>query len=302
MKNRRERIHVVSLVNCCSGASEGHNGSYRSLMRLDAKGEEVPSGSKTSSSTAGTCTLGVSEVHGSSDKENAQCNTLSSCLILLLQVVSSTESKSKPHHHHHFPAGRSRNTDAIGSQMEREKDEKQPLPRPLLPDTSSALAVPSQNPPKSPKPQSRNLMLESVCHAMSVYGSPESQHPSKATASGHTPTSGPDQLAISGRTEIEATTCRDNEVKDLSRAEKTTETAAGISGSVNIDPRLLAEGANEFERERLCIKVGEALGEDRTLVTIWEMGDIEHNDAAMIVRVKDLVWSLPSPNESHCTD
>ena len=69
-----------------------------------------------------------------------------------------------------------------------------------------------------------------------------------------------------------------------------------------MDPKLLTEGASEFERERLCIKVGEALGEDRTLVTIWEMGDIERNDAAMIVRVKDLVSSLPSPNESHCTD
>ena len=78
-------------------------------------------------------------------------------------------------------------------------------------------------------------------------------------------------------------------MEDLSRAEKTTETAAGISASVAIDPRLLAEGANEFERERLCIKVGQTLGEDRTLVTIWEMGDIEYSDAAMIVRFKDLV-------------
>ena len=124
---------------------------------------------------------------------------------------------------------------------------------------------------------------------MSVYGSPESQHPSKALTSGRTQTSGPDQIAVSGRTGIEATTCQDKQMKDLSRAEKTTETAAGISGSVDIDPRLLAEGANEFERERMCIKVGETLGEDCTLVTIWEMGDIEHNDAAMIVRVKDLV-------------
>ena len=137
---------------------------------------------------------------------------------------------------------------------------------------------------------------------MSVHGSPEAQYPFRALASHRIPTSGPDQMAGSGRTEIEARTCRFNEIKDLGQAKKTTETAAGISGSVNIDPRLLAEGANEFERERLCIKVGEALGEDRTLVTIWEMGDIENNDAAMIVRVKDLVSSPPSTNENHYTD
>ena len=109
-------------------------------------------------------------------------------------------------------------------------------------------------------------------------------------------------MAGSGRTGIEAGTCRLKDIEGLGRAGETTETAAGISGSVDIDPKLLAEGANEFERERLCIKVGEELGEDRTLVTIWEMGDIEHSDAAMIVRVKDLVSSLLGPNESHCTD
>ena len=216
--------------------------------------------------------------------------------------MSSPESNSKPHHnchrhhHRHSPARHSGSIDAIVPQMEREKNQKQPLPDPLLPDKSSASTVPSQDPPKSPEPQSRNLMVESACHAMSVHGSPESQYPSKATTSGRTPTSGPDLMARSRLTR------RANDIKNLSWVEKATGISAGLFGAVYVDPELLAEGANEFDRERLCIKVGEALGEDRTLVTIWEMGDIEYKDAAMIERVKDLVSSLPSPNESHCTD
>lgn len=213
--------------------------------------------------------------------------------------MSSPESNSKPHHnchrhhHHHSPARYSGSIDAIVSQMEGEKNQNQPLPRPLLPKTSSALTAPSQNPPK---PQSRNLMVESVCHAMSVHGSPESQYSPKATTSGRTPASGPDQMA--GSRPIR----RASEIKNLSWVEKATGISASLFGAVDIDPELPADGANEFERERLCIKVGETLGEDRTLVTIWEMGDIEHSDAAMIVRVKDLVSSFPSLNESHCTD
>ena len=133
---------------------------------------------------------------------------------------------------------------------------------------------------------------------MSVYGSPESQYP-WATTSGRSPKGWPDQLAFSRRIETEARTCRLSDIEGLSRAEKASETATEI---VEIHSKMLTERENGFERERLCIKVGEALGEDRTLVTIWEMGDIELNDEAMIVRVKDLVSSLPSPNESRCTD
>ena len=220
--------------------------------------------------------------------------------------MSSHETKPKPHHHHHHhhhsPAPCPGSTNASGSREEREKDENQPLPHPLLPETSSALTVPSPRPPRSPRPQSRKLIHESVCHSMSVYGSPESQVSSKATTSGRTQTSWPDQMAVSPRTEIEARTCRSNETEDLNRAEKTTRIATGMSGYFDIDTKLLAERAKEFERERLCIKVGEGDGEDRTLVTIWEMGDIELNDEAMIVRVKDLVCSLPSTKGSQCTD
>lgn len=211
----------------------------------------------------------------------------------------SPETKPKPHHHHHHsPASCSGSTNASGPRKEREKDENQPFTHPLLPETSSSLTVPSPRPPRSPKPKSRKLALESFSHAMSVYGSPESQYP-WATTSGRSPKGWPDQLAFSRRIETEARTCRLSDIEGLSRAEKASETATEI---VEIHSKMLTERENGFERERLCIKVGEALGEDRTLVTIWEMGDIELNDEAMIVRVKDLVSSLPSPNESRCTD
>ena len=104
------------------------------------------------------------------------------------------------------------------------------------------------------------------------------------------------EAAASRRIETETSASEPTESEDLNQAEKTSSFATGKSHKVEVIENLAVEKALLPDREKLCVKIGEMLGEDRTEFTIYSMLHIEHSDEAMILRVKDLVLTFSQPS------
>lgn len=100
------------------------------------------------------------------------------------------------------------------------------------------------------------------------------------------------EAATSRRIETETNAREPIESEDLNQVKKISGVAAE-KNKVEVIEDLAVDKALLPDRESLCIKIGEMLGEDRTEFTIYPMLDVEHSNEAMITRVKDLVHTFP---------
>ena len=138
------------------------------------------------------------------------------------------------------------------------------------------------------------MVTENSPNTIGKNTSPKSLNiPAEVAASSRAQTSTIDQEAVPRRTEAEKRAYQLIESEGLNQAEKISSVAAGKTRDVEMVQPLAVEKATIPDRETLCIKVGEMMGEDLAEFTIYSMLDIEHSDAAMITRVKDLVFCSP---------
>ena len=170
---------------------------------------------------------------------------------------------------------------AGGKQKEENEEESQPLPNPPSPVTSEASRS------QTPIPRLGDLITESSSNPISINASAK---PLDILA----------ETAVSRRSAGTEARARELiEKEDLNQAENISSRAAGKAHYVDMVQDLAVEEAIDASRETLCQRVGEMLGEDPTLVTIYPMLDIEHSDEAMITRVKDLVCCFSSSDSSN---
>ena len=165
---------------------------------------------------------------------------------------------------------------AGGKQKEENEEESQPLPHPPSPVTSGASRS------QTPIPRLGDLITESSSNPISINASAK---PLDILA----------ETAVSRRSAGTEARARELiEKEDLNQAENISSRAAGKAHYID-----MVQEAIDASRETLCQRVGEMLGEDPTLVTIYPMLDIEHSDEAMITRVKDLVCYSSSSDSSN---
>ena len=130
----------------------------------------------------------------------------------------------------------------------------------------------------------------------------------EAAAARHTPVQSRDQLILAKRAKIKALKCQLAEKKkqmievetQMVEMEKESQARKGskdFAGSYDYPDTVSCLAVDEDidrYRETLCIKWGKKVWEDISEFTIYPMLNIQNSDRAMIVRVKDLVFSIPS--------
>lgn len=103
------------------------------------------------------------------------------------------------------------------------------------------------------------------------------------------------EAATSSRAKGAETEARARELiekEGLNQAERISSIAAEKRHFAEMVQKQAVEEAKDPNHKSLCKKVGEMVGQDLAEVTIYPMLDIEHNDKAMIARVKNLVLSV----------
>ena len=119
----------------------------------------------------------------------------------------------------------------------------------------------------------------------------------EAAAARHTPVKSRDQLRPAKRAKKKALK---RQLAGMERESQAGESSKSSAGSYycpdTVSSLAVDEDDEDIERyrEKLCIKWGERVWKDVSEFTIYPMLNIEHSDRAMIVRVKDLVFSIPS--------
>lgn len=157
---------------------------------------------------------------------------------------------------------------------ENDKEEAESSPKPPLPVVST--------PPSPLKSHSEDMIIGSSSGTIGKNTGPK-------------PLDSPAEAAASRRIEAATKVREPTESEDVNQVEKTSSVAAGKNHKVEVVEKSALKNAILPVREKLCVKVGEMLGEDRTEFTIYPMLDIEHSDEAMIIRVKDLVLTVSQP-------
>lgn len=168
----------------------------------------------------------------------------------------------------------------------KKKEEAQPLPHSPFPGASRS---------PSPRRRLKYLIEESSSSPIRENTDPDPLDIlGEVATSSPTQTNIPDSAAVSRRAETRAYAPQPTDMENLTGAEKISSIAAGKGHWFGTVQKLAVEAATNPDRNNLCRKVGEMLGEDLAEVTIFPMLDIDQSDEAMIARVKDLVLSVSS--------